>query len=91
MMLEHGLPMWSVESSLNDVIIINTHNEVIVAFQHGSYVAEIRNDLGSYDVICRLCWQIALLFSPTKHDGAILSPCLKLFNVVKPQETHVSL
>jgi hypothetical protein len=27
---------WSVESSPNDVIIIHTHNEVIVAFQHGS-------------------------------------------------------
>jgi hypothetical protein len=27
---------WSVESSQNDVIIIHTHSEVIVAFQHGS-------------------------------------------------------
>jgi hypothetical protein len=27
---------WSVESSPNDVIIIHTHNKVIVAFQHGS-------------------------------------------------------
>jgi hypothetical protein len=27
---------WSMESSPNDVIIIHTHNEVIVAFQHGS-------------------------------------------------------
>jgi hypothetical protein len=27
---------WSVESSPNDIIIIHTHNEVIVAFQHGS-------------------------------------------------------
>jgi hypothetical protein len=27
---------WIVESSRNDVVIIHAHNEVIVAFQHGS-------------------------------------------------------
>jgi hypothetical protein len=27
---------WSMESSPNDAIIIHTHNEVIVVFQHGS-------------------------------------------------------
>jgi hypothetical protein len=27
---------WSMERSPNDVLIIHTHNKVIVAFQHGS-------------------------------------------------------
>jgi hypothetical protein len=31
--MEHDL---NAESSSNDVSIIHTHNEVIVAFQHGS-------------------------------------------------------
>jgi hypothetical protein len=65
----------SMESSPNDVIIIHTHNKLIVAFQHGSQM--IWNDLWSYDVICGLCWQIDV------KDDALLTGLVRVMSLLK--------